>query len=106
MMSRIRHEKPNDLISLREIHERGFGHREEAGLVDWLRKSCPEQLSLVAVDENQLTGHILFTPAEIEYVDGSILSGMGFAPLAVRHEFQKQGVGSASFKLVYLSYCA
>lgn len=92
-MIQIRPEKSQDKTAIRQIHERAFGQPAEANLVDQLRIACPAQISLVAVEDDQLTGHILFTPAKIEYRDGSNLSGMGLAPLAVLPEFQRQGVG-------------
>lgn len=97
-MFHIRREEPNDSSAIREIHEHAFGQPVEADLVDQLRTSCPDQLSLVAVDGDQLLGHILFTRAVIEYADGLQLNGMGLAPVAVLPEYQRQGIGSALVK--------
>lgn len=94
-MIQIRPEKPQDTTAIRQIHEWAFGQPAEADLVDQLRIACPAQISLVAVKDDQLAGHILFTPAKIEYRDGSNVRGMGLAPLAVLPEFQRQGVGSS-----------
>ncbi|WP_299468545.1 N-acetyltransferase [uncultured Gimesia sp.] len=93
-MFQIRQETVQDNTAIRQIHERAFGQSAEADLVDRLRISCPDQISLVAVAGDQLVGHILFTPAKIEYTDGSKVSGIGLAPLAVLPEFQGKGVGS------------
>ena len=52
-------------------------------------------VSLVAVVEGRLAGHILFTPVQIE--DSSKPDqqpAMGLAPMAVDPEFQRQGIGS------------
>jgi putative acetyltransferase len=58
-----------------------------------LRQTCPERLSLVAVNDGAVVGHIFFTPAVIETKERSV-AGMGLAPLAVLPEFQRQGIGS------------
>ncbi len=94
-MFQIRQETAPDNRTIRQIHERAFGQSAEADLVDRLRLSCPDQTSLVAVAGDQVIGHILFTPAIIEYTDESKVIGMGLAPLAVLPEFQGQGAGSA-----------
>lgn len=95
MMIQIRFEQTADNTAIRTVHEAAFGQPAEADLVDRLREGCPEQLSLVAIREDQqLIGHILFTPAVIDYTDGSHINGWGLAPLAVLPEFQKQRVGS------------
>tara|TARA_R110002095_G_scaffold40574_5_gene37432 strand:- start:3652 stop:4170 length:519 start_codon:yes stop_codon:yes gene_type:complete len=94
-MFQLRQETVTDARAITQIHERAFGQSAEADLVDRLRRTCPDQISLVAVAGDQLIGHILFTPATIEYTDESKLSGMGLAPLAVLPEFQRKGAGSA-----------
>lgn len=50
-------------------------------------------LSLVAIDNDCIVGHILFSPVTGETKNGS-LSGMGLAPMAVLPEYQRQGIGS------------
>lgn len=91
----IRPEEPEDIATIRHVEKQAFGQPAEADLVDRLRTACPEQISLVAIIENQLVGHILFTPAVIEHEDGSKHTGFGLAPVAVLPAFQKQGVGTA-----------
>ena len=56
-------EKPEDIPFVRVINERAFEQPAEADIVDKLRLSCLEALSLVAVDENPL--------APITAVDGA-----------------------------------
>jgi len=89
----IRAEKPEDIPCVRLVNELAFGQAEEADIVDRLRESCADFLSLVAVDEAPV-GVILFTPAAIESPRGRVV-GMGLAPLAVLPERQRQGIGSA-----------
>ncbi|MCA9020806.1 MAG: N-acetyltransferase, partial [Planctomycetaceae bacterium] len=91
----IRFENSSDSAAIRTVHEEAFGQPAEADLVDRLRTECSEAVSLVAIGEDQqLRGHILFTPAKIEYTDGSDFHGWGPASLAVLPEFQNQSVGS------------
>ena len=92
-MIRIREEQPEDVRAIRELNKRAFGQPQEADIVDNLRQNCKDLLSLVAIMENQVVGHVLFSPATIEG-DGKTTRGMGLAPMAVLPEYQRQGVGS------------
>ena len=48
---------------------------------------------MVAIEKEEIVGHILFSPVTIEGKHG-IVKGMGLAPMAVLPEFQRQGIGS------------
>jgi putative acetyltransferase len=89
----IRREEPGDAAAIRQVNERAFGQPAEANLVDALRRHNKVVLSLVAVLNDQIIGHILFSPVSIESEGGS-LSAVGLAPMAVLPEYQKQGIGS------------
>lgn len=89
----IREEGLKDRNAIRQVNERAFGQQVEADIVDRLRDNCPDILSLVAVQEEQVVGHILFSPAKIEG-DGKAVQGMGLAPVTVKPEWQRQGIGS------------
>jgi predicted N-acetyltransferase YhbS len=88
----IRREAPQDADAIRAVTLAAFGQRAEATLVDELRASDAwlPALSLVAVDNNDLIGHVLCTRG---HVDGSPVLGLG--PLSVRPDSQGRGVGSA-----------
>jgi putative acetyltransferase len=92
-MTSIRIEGFEDASAIRAVNERAFGRPTEADIVDELRRTCGECLSLVAEDEG-IVGHILFTPAIVE-TSGRRVVGMGLAPMAVMPERQRQGIGSA-----------
>ena len=94
-MTIIRSETLGDVGAVREVNELAFGQPAEASLVDKLRQSCGEALSLVAVDEARaaIVGHILFTPVVVES-HGRRVVGMGLAPMAVHPDCQREGIGS------------
>jgi putative acetyltransferase len=90
----IRDETTEDHSAVRTINQRAFSRSEEAKLVDTLRESCADLLSLVAEWDGQIVGHILFSPATIGTEHG-IVYGMGLAPMAVLPDCQRQGIGSS-----------
>ena len=96
-MVTVRHERPKDLAAIRSVNERAFGRPTEAGLVAALRKRGQITLSLVAVQEGRVVGHILFSPVIIES-DNEIYPAVGLGPMAVLPELQRQGIGSALIK--------
>ena len=95
----IRVEQPGDIPHIRDILAHAFGQRAEADLVDQLRADGDALTSLVAVGENgELVGHILFSRLPIEGPKGRVTQATALAPLAVRPEHQRKGVGSALTK--------
>ena len=93
-MITIRKEQPGDEAQIYEVNYQAFERKQEAEVVDALRTSCPEGVSLVAEEDGKLVGHILFTPTIIESEGRSII-GTGLAPMAVLPEHQRKGIGSA-----------
>jgi putative acetyltransferase len=94
-MIKIQPEKGEYYTAIHEINVLGFGLENEARLVENLRKSpdfIPE-LSLVAVKDKRVVGHILFSRIAIQTKTGSF-PAMSLAPMAVHPKFQKQGIGS------------
>lgn len=92
----IRVEQPGDVPHIRDITAHAFGQRAEADLVDRLRSDGDVLVSLVAVaDRGELVGHILFSRLRIDRGKGRIVEAAALAPLAVRPEHQRQGIGSA-----------
>jgi putative acetyltransferase len=89
----VRAETAEDYSQVRRVNELAFGRPNEALLVDALRESAHPQVSLVALKEEEIVGHIFFSPVSI-VSDSSIFTALGLAPLAVLPEFQKQGIGS------------
>ena len=103
-MIEIRKEEPADQGAVHRINEIAFEQGPEAAIVDKLRTSCKEYCSFVAVNQDAVVGHIVFTPVTI---DDSDVTGMGLAPMAVLPSYQNQGIGSSLVRhgLQYLQQC-
>lgn len=90
----IRPETLDDAPAVRRVNEVAFGHPDEADLVDRLRDRAGSYLAFVAVDEDEVIGHIAFTPVTVD-PPGPAFSALGLAPMAVVPGRQRGGVGSA-----------
>ena len=86
----IREEHAGDVAAIRDVHDRAFGRAGEGQLVDALRAGGATLLSLVAVAEDQIVGHIFYSPASIGEIRGA-----GLAPVGVLPEHQRRGLGHA-----------
>lgn len=93
----IREEQPSDIDKIWKVNTGAFETEAEASLVNALRSSGCPYLSLVAEIENEVVGHILFTPVEL-FEDGNTLKIMGLAPMAVLNKYQNRGIGSKLVK--------
>ena len=89
----IRPEKKEDIDKIRDINIRAFEGETEADIVDALRDSGASIISLVAEYDDELVGHILFSPAFLEGDDQGIRIA-GLAPMSVLPEFQRKGIGT------------
>lgn len=92
-MSTIRAEQAEDHESIRRVVELAFGKPNEADLVEALRKYAHPHISLVAVVDGQVVGHIFFSPVSIES-EGDAFTAIGLAPLAVLPDYQNKGIGT------------
>lgn len=94
-MITIQPERREDYTAIHEINVLAFGQANEARLLEHLRKSSIfiSGLSLVALTENRVVGHILFRPIAIQTKGGSVPT-LALVPMAVHPEFQSQGIGS------------
>jgi putative acetyltransferase len=89
----IRREKQSDISAIRKVNESAFKGSVEARLVDLLREANKAIISLVAVFDNRVVGHILFSQIAIK-PNPKNTRGLGLAPLAVLPEYQRRGIGS------------
>ena len=93
----IRPERPGDEAAIADVIEAAFllaKHCDgtEAQIVERLRGSGALTLSLVAVEEDSVIGHVAFSPVTI---DGEDRQWFGLGPVAVRPDRQGKGTGSA-----------
>ena len=71
-----------------------FGHQGEADLVRMIDADGDALVSLVAVRDGVVVGHVMFSRMDVE-ADGKPLRAAGLAPVAVHPEWQGQGIGDA-----------
>jgi len=95
-MISIRPERETDFEEIHGVHLLAFGRKNEADLVHSIRRSSEfnPELSLVAVVDRQIVGHLLYSPLRIESEKGGH-PALALAPISVRPDFQRQGLGSA-----------
>lgn len=89
----IRAEEAEHIEAVRSVEKLAFAHDAEADLVDALRARGLAMISLVALVENRVVGHVLFSPVTIVSETGR-WSAVGMGPLAVVPAHQHQGIGS------------
>ena len=92
-MVTIRREVPEDINPIRYVNEQAFGQKEEAEIVAQLRNRAVLTLSHVAVQKDEVVGHIAFSPVVIES-DCSSFEAIALAPMAVLPTHQRKGIGS------------
>jgi len=91
----IRPEVPEDYDEVYQVNKSAFEGEGEAKLVDKLRKTknyIPE-VSLVALVEKKIVGHILFSTVKVK-TEKEAVSVLSLAPMAVLPALQRQGIGS------------
>lgn len=89
----IRPECSLDREAIWRLNAASFPGDGEARLVDSLRENANPFISLVAEQDEQVVGHILFTPVTLQGCPSLEIAGL--APMSVRAELQKKGIGSA-----------
>jgi putative acetyltransferase len=88
----IQNENPQHHQAVNDILLACFQQEAESKLVAALRDNGKVILSLVPLQDDEVVGHVMFTPVTTS--PSSETKGLGLAPLAVKPEFQKQGIGS------------
>ena len=86
----IREEGPGDVAAIRDVNQLAFGQGQEGELVDALRANGGVLLSLVAISDSKIVGHILYSPIVV----GPASQGAALGPMAVHPDYQRQGIGS------------
>jgi len=88
----VRAERPDDYAAVHQLNRDAFQADGEADLVDALRTAASPIISLVAEDDGDVVGHILFSPVTLAPHDGLRVAGLG--PMAVSPARQRSGIGS------------
>ena len=89
----LRPEEPGDAGSIAQTIEAAFGSSAEAQLVAVLREAGALCWSLVALADGAIVGHVALSPVAVGGISGGN-RWLGLAPLAVRPEWQRRGIGS------------
>jgi len=89
----IRPETPEDVDSIRYVNEQAFSQEDEAKIIEQLRKRGVLTISLVAIQDGKIVGHITFSPVVIES-ESSSFEAISLAPMAVLPAYQRKGIGS------------
>ena len=92
-MTTFRPEQIGDEAAIRVLNEQAFGQPNEANIVDALRERGAFVLSMVALDDDRVVGHVLFTEAIVTEAD-SQLRALGLGPMAVLPSYQRRQIGS------------
>jgi putative acetyltransferase len=93
MRVHVREEQPADVEAIYAVNAEAFEGEGEARLVDALRAGGGLSLSLVAEVDGGIVGHIAFSPVTVTRADGTTVSGVGLAPMAVVPGRQRAGIG-------------
>jgi putative acetyltransferase len=88
----VRTETAEDHAAIRHVNEAAFGTGEEADLVEALREEGVVLLSAVAIVDDEIVGHVLFSRMSIDTAAGSV-DAVALAPVAVIPARQRQGIG-------------
>ncbi|MBW9116229.1 N-acetyltransferase [Rhizobium cauense] len=91
----IRPEQPSDIAAIRQITKAAFASMEyssqtEAEIVDALRDADVLTVSLVAIKDGAVIGHVAFSPVTI---NGEDKGWYGLGPVSVKPGHQKEGIG-------------
>lgn len=100
MMS-IRAATPRDREAIRLVEEHAFGQQAEAGLVDALVAGGDAVVELVAEEDGQFVGHILFSRLYVQN-GGETVPAVALAPLAVEPDFHGTGIGGALIREAHI----
>ena len=92
-MIEIRSERRGEYQKIRQVIVAAFGGDTEANVVELLRDRNKAPVALVAVSDNMVVGHIMFSPVTITLAPNAFRA-VGLTPLSVLPKFQRQGIGS------------
>jgi len=93
-MITLRKEQEKDLESIAMVNDMAFGRKAESKLIDALRNTTEfiPELSVVAVVDGKVIGHILFYPISI-IAGKKKHTSLALAPMSVLPAFHKKSIG-------------
>jgi len=92
---KIRSETKEDYNIVTEINDLAFSGSGESELIKNLNNTnnfIPD-ISLVALVDGRIVGHILFYPITIKFINNNFPI-ISLAPMAVHAEYQRRGIGT------------
>lgn len=89
----IRPQQAADLPRIEAVNEAAFADHGGTAAFDEFRRDRDDILSLVALADNEIIGHVLFSPVCMATQQGNV-EGMGLGQLAVSPEWQNKGIGT------------
>ena len=92
----IRPEKPGEESTIHDLTQKAFAPKAfsdgtEGAIIDKLRANGDLTLSLIALKDDQIVGHVAFSPVKISHATGD---WYGLGPVAVTPDLQKTGIGT------------
>jgi putative acetyltransferase len=90
----IRGRTAADDAAIRWLNDDAFGGHYESRLIEDLRTAGLDAVELVAVENDDIVGHILFSVLATT-IDQQTVPALALAPMAVRPDRQRRGIGSA-----------
>lgn len=93
----IRQEQQSDHLAIAHVTAAAFAGLEHSDqseplIIEKLRAADALTISLVAIEEGKLIGHVAFSPVTIDHV---FSNWFGLGPVSVEPSYQKRGTGSA-----------
>jgi putative acetyltransferase len=89
----VRRRVPADDDAIRHLNDAAFGGTAESKLVTDLRDAGLATIELVAEEQADIVGHILYSRLSV-VADGRPIESLALAPVAVRPGRQRNGIGS------------
>jgi len=99
MIVLVRPESEKDYEGITRCNNLAFNQKDEACLVEAIRKNPKyiSELSLVVEVITEIIGHILFFPVIIQS-DSNNFTSLSLAPMSVLPEYQNRGIGTELVK--------
>ena len=89
----VREELPSDVQAIERVQRLAFASEEEPRIVNDLRSAGELLLSLVAVQDGEIVGHIAFSTVTM-HLQATVAQAIGLGPMAVSPEHQRRGIGT------------